>query len=749
MENVTQDITKIFGPALGPKPVDNASAGVISYSPAVPTSENATPDKVNTDSMIGLAGFVMRHFRINYDERKRNGVEERLKYAIQAQTLKYNDRQRAFLEGLGIDKRVYSPLTAIKIRAAKSMLVELSAYGNEIPFSIEPTPDPDIPKEIADESFAAVSSDIIQLVSSFEQAGVSSIPPHELARLHALIAKAQDLNYDRVESEKDSVAKRRAARLQKKVWDKMKEGDWCKASAECLDYACTYGTAVMVGPIMRNKVKNVWVKDTKSGVRKCKREIVPTVCYEAISPVDCYPSPDAKEVSDGVFCVRVKYTREELWRFRRASAKSGEEQKDSEGWRDNAIAMVLDRNPEFGCRLDAFPENQEVRTAENNGTDSFQDCKFEGVRCFAFVEGKYLRSLGIVVSLAGENIESDGFYYVETIVIDNTVVFVRIHDERIGFPLSKTVFYELPGSWWGESIADKLFVTQTVMNNSVVSLLRNMGPSSAGMMWINDVSRLVDKSSSGLQAEPGKIWAFQSSFLGQSPAQGAPMGVMQIQSNAAELLKVADWASKQADIDSGIPAFSEGTGGSNGGALRTAEGLRTYTEASSRGMKMIVSTNDRCLVTDVAKRTADMILVTTDDVSLRGDVNVVSVGMMGRILKSQNDQARIQLFNLCLNSQLMQQILGIKGIVELFRPSCKDIGINPDNVCPDAERVGVLEELEKLKQLYAATSVQSGVAANIQQAAGGEEGGEGAGMSPGVTPIAQVGGGVSGRRGAA
>ena len=732
------DITAIFGPALKPldKPSEESVGGVVPSS----ASEGVSPDEVNTVPMLGLAAFVMKHFRINYDERQCNGVNERLKYALSAQTCSYDERQKAMLRSLGISERIYSPVTAIKVRAAKAMLNELSAYGNECPFEIEPTPDPEVPQEVAQETYMKIQGELNQVFQALEQSGVQELPPEAMLTLQKMVSQAAEVGYDEAENAKEAFAKKRARRMRKKVWDIMVEGGWNKAAAECLDYACTYGTAVMAGPIMRNRVHNKSVKDKKTGVRKLQRVIDSVPCFEALNPVDCYPSPDAKEVSDGVFCVRVKYTREELWKFKRSSAAKGEKKEGEEGWRDNAITMLLEKYPEFGCRLNEFVRDQEIRKNELNGTDSFEDCKFEGVRCFAYVEGRFLRELGITKSLDGMAIEATEFYYTETIVMDGTVVFCRIYDERMGCPLSKTVFYELPGSWWGECIADKLYSVQATMNNAIISLLRNMGPASAGMMWINDVSRLVDKSPNGLAAVPGKIYAFQSSYSAQTAA-GSPMGVIQLPSNAAELLSVANWSTKQADLDSGIPALSEGTGGSNGGALRTAAGLRTYTEAASRGMKMIINTNDRYLITDVAKRVADWILISDDDMELKGDVEVRSIGMMGRILKAENDQSRIQLFNLCLNNQMMQQILGVKGIIELFRPSCKDIGINPDNVCPDTERLAMLEQIEQLKQLYAATNAQMGVEANAAKvAASGAPQGEGGGTDQGVEPVAQPGG---------
>lgn len=732
------DIKKIFGAALdgssaSPEP-GSVVPGEVGAPLSVADAAGVTRSDVDTVSMSRLATDVVSTFRVNYNHRRTSGVDNRLRYCLSSQTCTYNDKQRELLERIGIDRRIYSPITATKVRAAKSMLVELAQYGSDIPFSVMPTPDPDVPDEIAVEVLQKQIMEIMSVMEGLQQRGVQELPPDVMARLQELIKKTTDASFDEAENEKDSFARKRAKRLERKVWDTMVQGDFDRQLMKCIDYVCTYGTCVMVGPVKRNEAHNKTTKDGRSGVRRIKRVIGPVQKFEALNPVDCYPAPDAVDITDGAFCVRVKYTHEQLWRFKKSSADD-RKQKGADGWRDNAVTFLLDMFSS-GCRLDEFPKDQDVRMMENNATDSSDDCKFEGIRCFSYVHGAKLLEIGITRSMDGIKIELDGYYHCETIVIGGMVVYCRIHDDRIGSPLSKAVFYELPGSWWGESIADKLFATQSIMNNAIVSLLRNMGPASSSMMWINDVSRLVDKSPNGLKADPGKIFAFGSSFTGQTQA-GAPMGILQIPSNASELLAVAKWASAQADLDSGIPAFSEGTGGSNGGALRTAEGLRTYTEATSRGLKMIVMFLDNGIIRDSAKRTANHILVFDDDMELKGDVEVHAVGLMGKVLKAQNDQARIQLFNLCLNSQFMTNVLGVKGILELFRPSCRDINVNPDNVCPSDDRVKMMEELEQFKQMFAAFQ--------------GQQGGEGpqsngGGTDQGIAPVANVGGGVAGRR---
>ena len=579
-------VEKIFAPALDAAKSAEATAkvepGVVDASvPSVADANGVTPEEVKTPSMCALAEFVTRHMRVNYDARRRNGIDARLDYCVMAQTCRYDARQKAYLNEIGVPERVYVPITATKIRAVYAMLMELGQYGSDAPFSIRPTPDPDVPEEVALETVARMQGELQSVFSALAASGVQELPPEaEEAMRRAVSVMARGV-YDRIEGEKESFAKNRAERLQKKVWDTMVEGGYDRAYQRCLEDFCTYGTTVMVGPVMRNVVRNRSFRDAKSGVRRIRRVVDAVPTYESLSPVDCYPSPDAEEVSDGVLCVRVRYTREELWRFKSCATNGA---KSSNGWRARAVARLLADN-ESGVKLDEFPGSAAVEDATHGESTTADTCKFEGIRCFAYVDGRKLLQIGITKSADGRTkVALDGFYYTETIVIGGVVVYCRIHDERVGFPLSKSVFYKVPGSWWGESVADKLYDVQSKANNASISLIRNMGPASSAQLWIKDLTRLVDKSPDAMAAEPGKIWGFTSSQAGLAYGQGdsgVPMGVLQIPSNAAELLRVLEWATKQADVDSGIPAFAEGVGGSNTQSGASRRSGRTSTRASS------------------------------------------------------------------------------------------------------------------------------------------------------------------------
>lgn len=743
MEN---EVKRIFGAALDKSERNETASGDISPDGGILPHEEAKCFEQPLP-MKSLAQFVMRQFRINVDHRKTLGengvsVDMKLSDALLAQTCTHSAAAIEKMRRAGVPSRVYVPITATKVRAAKAMLLDLISSGGDPLFSMSPTPDPTLPSVLQAEAVAKVGSELQQIFQQLEQAGMEQMPPEMFAKLQELIRTAMIGQYDSLKNEEESVARKRAKRMERKVWDIMEEGGFNEAFAEYIDYICTYGTCVMVGPVVRNVAVNKCIeKVDKDGetahVKEYRRVVRKIPVFEALNPFDCYPAPDAKKVTDGALCVRVKYAANELWRFADGSSEQIQSRGRKclgEGWNEVAVKSLLLKHPDGGVKILEEQRNPAVRSAENNARENIDDCTFEGVRCFAPIRGSMLIEMGIVKNRKGEKIKVNSYYYTEAVVIDGIVVFCQIFDDAMGLPLSKGVFYELPGSWWGECIADKLISVQYTMNVCIKSLLQNMGVASGPMYWMNDVSRLADKSPEGLKMYPHKIWGFAASMMGNS---GAPMGVLQVPSNASELLSVFDKMKTQADDDSGIPAYTYGQS-SGQGALRTASGLAIFSEAANRGMKMIISTTDKLVIADVARRCADWVLLYDDDMELKGDVTVRPIGLMGKIMRAQQDQQRLSVFQMVVTNPFLLQSIGIKGVFELFRPTINDLNINPDNVIPTEERMKTLELIAGIKQIFEATSAANGVQENAMPQNGGGV--------PGVERPQAVQGGVEQRR---
>ena len=728
MEN---ELSEVFGAAISE--VMTTETTVVKDGVSEPSQAESVP---TTNALNRLAQYVLDTFRQNRDARLSNGIEQKLTDALQAATCTYTNVQKDKLRRAGIDPRLYAPITATKVRAAKAMLVDIFNSSGEWPFTLSPTPDPDLPESVREQIDIESQSRIQQVFANLQQQGVQELPPQMMAQMQELIVTYVNGRYDELAHQRDAYAKVRAKRMERKVQDIMTEGGWIDAFNEYVNYICIYGTGLIIGPVPRVVPTNRCKENKRTGTRKYVREyrMIPT--YEAVSPVDCYPAPDARKVDDGPLCIRVRYMPNELRSYVMASGEK-DNSKSASGWMVGTMNALLRRWPHGGCKINLEFRNTEIKEAENQTLDDTHDCSMEGIRCFSSVRGSELIDFGVITTPDGMKIVAENYYSTEIIVIDSYVVYCRIIDDRLGRPVSKGVFCELPGSWWGESIASKLHSVQITMNNMMKSLMQNMSVASGAMYWIKDISRLADKSPDGARPRAHKVFAFSNSTMGGMDS-GAPMGVINTPSNASELLAVFDKMKIQADDDSGIPAYTYGQS-SGQGALRTASGLAIFSEAASRGMKMVIGTTDRLVTRDQVRKTCNWILLYDEDIDLKGDCEVNPAGVMGKILKAQQDQQRLQFLNMAITNPMLQQIFGPKGIVALLRPSIQDLAINPDDCLPSDDKLKEMELVQQIQQVFAATQAQQGVA----EAATGEEG---AGAPPGVEQAPSVGGDVEARR---
>lgn len=743
-------VEQIFGAALKPS-VREATApqgaeAVVSPAPArqivaeaVPAADSADSQEPQTVPMCRLAERVNAEMRRNVRFRASSGVTERLQYALDANTGRFTEAQLAALSTVvppAIAKKLFTSLTFTKTRGAKSRFVDVVNNAREPLFEVSPSPYPDVPDSVDAEVFASMMADINTIFQAIAKTrGGQPLAPEEQQLLLQAIQDAPAKRRDELYARRKEYANVRARRMQDKIWDIFVEGGGDKAIADAIANCCLYGTSFVVGPIPRVVAQNKVVEDKKTGVRKFTREFKLKPVFESLNPMDCYPAPDAKQPSDGPFCVREKYTAESLWRFADAGATRD---KNGEGWNEAVVRDLLDRYPNGGVKFYQEPEDERKKAAEmNGGSSDSEDCTFEAVRCFLSVRGSELAEIGIVKNRDGKKIVLGDFYHVEAIVIDSKVVYCRILDARFDIPISKGVFYELPGSFWGESIADKLKFVQMMQNNTAKSLFLDLG-ATGPMVWVNQAQRLLDKSPDALKWRPYGFLRFGDEMYTPSGANGAPMGVLDIPTKAAQLIREFEEWQSQADIDSGIPRFAEGQTSGAMGALRTSGGLAQMTEHMMIVVKMVAMQFDNGIIKPTAQRTADWILAYDDDMDLKGDVYIRPVGMFGRMLKAQLDAARLQFFQVVGSNPAFMQLLGPKLMLAIARPIVKSLDINADGDFPTEEHARWLEQLNRVAAIAAAEQQANGMAP--EQGGAAQQPASDAGVEPPVQ------GGVAERR---
>ena len=652
----------------------------------VPSPGNPAPAPTvpTTAAMTRLASFFIDEFRTNANHRRQSGIDAMLERSARAASLKYTQAQEAILKACSINPKNYRPLTKMKMRAARAMLMDIIKQSGDKFYVMSPTPKPKIPKSATKKIMSKMAQEIVAFFQ--KRGGLPLQDPKELAAFYISIIIRVSNMHDELRRREMEWARIRCDRMDQVIHDQLVEGGFIKEFNRVIGYICVYGTAVMIGPFPRVEAtcecKEVEGLD---GALQYTREYTTRPVYEAVSPWDCFPAPNARNIYDGTFCVKVRYTANALWQYAEAETKNR-----PEGWQGATVRALLSQYPKGGVRLELDSYDLVRREMEHNSLLSGEDCTLEGIRCFASVRGSMLINFGIVKTPSGEKVVYHQYYKTEAIVIAGYVVYCRIIDDRMTMPIAKVCLYESPDSWWGDSLADILYSAQNQQNNALKNIILNGALSSNGMFVCSAVNRVVSLDGSpALAIRAGKMFGFK-----EAPgASGSPINVLKVEDTTQSQLALLKAASEMADDDSGIPQYTIGSSRQLSGAGRTASGLAMMSEAACRVINMCICDLGLNLIIPVVKNTHVYNLIESDDMSIKGDVEINPSGLMGKILREAESQRRIQFTDMLGRHPIYSKVLTVEAFFELLRPELDSLGVNADKIIPSKERMEFLQEV--------------------------------------------------------
>lgn len=727
-------MTKERPDSLTPKAAEETPA-----QPGVPASVSEIP---TTDALRNLANCVMEDFRNGADHRRASGIDEMLVNAARAARMKYSPTQEAKLTAAKIDIRSYPPLTPTYIRALEAMLFNIISQSGDKPYSLSPSPKPDVPKSVTKKAMEQIAAEIMQFFKS--RGGAFQTQEEEQMFYLAIIARTNELMGELSRREAEW-ARERCARMDDKIHDQMVEGNYMDEFARFVRFFSTYGTAAMVFtprvvPVAKCREKGSL--DALQYTMEYKR--IPV--FEAVNPWDCYPAPNAKSIDDGPLCIRVRYTANTLYQYAEADEKST---ADEDGWQRDTVRALLNRYPQGGVRLAQETYDLERRKLEKDSLTSLgKDCTLEGVRRFASVRGSELVAAGIDKTPTGEMIVQHKYYMTDVTVIDDYVVCCSVIDDRMPFPVVKASLYEVPDSWWGESLADILCSCQSMQNNALKNLTVNGAIASNPIFVCSNTDRAVSLDGTpALQVRGGKIIGFKKDASGNT---GSPFSMLQVADLSAQMIAQMEKAQSFANDYCGIPLHALGSSQNlSSGAARTVGGMSMLQESALRTVNMSVIVLGNDVIVPCVQLLNVFNLIYDKDTSIKGDVFVAPSGLMGRILREAESQKRLQLFNALGGAQMVAPALTVENFFELLRPELEAVGgVNPDKVIPSKERMEIYQQI--LDVTRAAQAAQQQMAAAEVEAPSGEGMPQGGG-APQIAeePKPPAPGTVAERRGAA
>ena len=640
----------------------------------------------NQAVISGLAGFIRSFYNDAKDARQ--VVEQEMIEAMLARRGEYtNDKKNQIREQR--QPAIYMMLAASKMRQIESLLRDtLIGTGAEKPWTMRPTPVPDLPPSM-------VAAAVTQLTMEIQQAAMTGFPPSVEAaqeRLRQIKKELQPLLME--------LAQEKADNMERKMEDQLLEGGFMRALDEFITDLATFKTAFIAGPLVRRKPQLGW---TQMGTLEVRQEFV--LEWERVDPFDIFPARWAADLQRDPFIRKHRLSRSKLNQF-----------IGVEGFSEPSIRRVLELYDRNGLTEWQSIDIQKATAEGKQPSNMTSTGLIDALQSWGSASGRMLIEWGLDPAQVPD---PDKEYEIEAWLVGPHVIKAVLNGDPLARrPVYHHSFQTIPGSLWGNAPYDLMRDCQDMCNAAARALAANMGIASGPQAAI--LANRIPAGEEVTEMFPWKIWQFESDPMGST---AAPITFFQPNSNANELMTVYERFALLADEYTGIPRYMAGFNGGEGGAGRTASGISMMITNASKVIKQVLGGIDVNVLQLALERLYYHNMMYSDDEDLKGDVKIVARGAASLITKEAAQVRNNEMLQVALNSPIAQQIMGIEGVAELLRGAVKTLDHNPDRVVPP---------LPVLKQRMAEQQMAAIAAAGAQPGGTPEEPGGGENLQDGT-----------------
>jgi hypothetical protein len=608
-------------------------------------------------------------------------IEQEMLLAVHQRNGVYeNDKLQAIRQMGGSE--VYVMLTATKCRAAEAWINETLRPASEWPFTIDPTPLPELPPELEDsikQEVIAVSEEVIMQAAMAGQQFQDS----ELIRELREYAKGRK---DAVLEELRDEAKKRSERMFRKIADQLAQGGWINAFAAVVSDFTTMKAAILKGPVIRRRKVQKWVKDPQARGGwsvKATDELVPE--FDRVSPFDLYPAPDSRSPDDGYLIERHKLSRRDL------QALIG-----VPGYSDEKIKAVIRNYGVSGLVTNVGIDSSRnaIEFGGKTDPDSRGD-KIEALEYWGSASGQMLKEWGVKGDL-----DPDLEYEVNAWLVGDYVIRAILNPDQLGRkPYAVDSFERIPGSFWGRGIPDLMRDLQDICNAVARAIVNNSQLASGPQVEVN-VDRV--ETAEDEQLFPWKIWQSDNKQMSEGPAVRFTQPTMVVE----QLLRVFEFFAALTEDQTGIPRWAHGRT-NIGGAGETSSGLSMLMTHASRGIKEAIAHLDN-MIAGCIERVYDYNMAYDEDEDLKGDSRVIARGVHSLTTKEQQ-LVRTREFLASILNPVDMEIIGIEGRARLLKEAMKGLDLDVEDIIPDDDGLKKLvAKIEQKQMMMAQMGQQQG-----------------------------------------
>lgn len=615
-----------------------------------------------------VTSSLAAHIRTAWEAHKRakQPVEERMLRSKRNIEGEYDPAKLAALKSVN-SSEVFMMVTREKVRDAKAWLRDILQPAGDKPWSVDPTPEPEISPMVAEKIRAGVLNTVFQAASTYSR---STGQPVSSGEFNAVAQSYNDEILKQTKKQAKEEAAQAAGKMSSKIEDQLAEGGWNKAFRDVIDDLVKYPAGIMKNPVIRKQKVLKYVREEATGrwVPDVRETLV--VNFERVSPWNAYPAPGAKDINGSDFIERVITNRSEL------NSLLG-----VPGYKDEEVRKALVAYGRGGLKEWLWTDS-ERNYLDKKGTDFL--CSSNDIEALCYwgsVQGSVLLEWGMS---AEEIPDPDLDYKIEAWLIGIYVVKAVINPDKLGRkPYGKASWEEETDAFWGRGLPESIYDVQDICNQVARAIVNNIAIASGPQVEV-DIERMA-AGSNYTDFWPWKIWTSTNKMMATGPA----VRFYQPQLLTTQLMEVYDKYKQEADDKSGVPSYGHGNP-DVGGAGNTAAGLSMLMSSYSKVIKDVVNNIDTGIIEPSIGGMYDFNMLYDDDESIKGDVRVKARGSSSLIAKEQLMMRRKELLRET-NNPVDLAIIGMRGRRELLKETIKAAEMPVDKIIPGDDEMAAME----------------------------------------------------------
>ena len=596
--------------------------------------------------------------------------------------------EQKIIDDIGVDAHVN--LSAMKAGVVQSYLAESLIQAGQLPWTIQPTPVPDL----SDSGELMVAQSVQQSVEQGFRGDLRSL-------VYSLKSEAARKELEHAQDIADN--------MMKLITDQCAEGGWNRAMFGFINNFCVYPYAVLAGPIPTRRVRMQWSGETLRPKYETFYE------FKSISPWDFWWSPDSPDTQRGTgIFIRQRWTRQQLLDAAKMTSYIGE----------NIIKVLDDANRnDFRYHwISNNPEQTDSQVLSWRDNDTTIDILIH----WGYFSGRELTKYGI------PGLEDDEFYNAMVTMCGRHIIQVLVEKNPTlnKRPVFTASFYTTQDRIPGESIPQRLRDVERCYETCLRYLISNAYYGSAPITEADypRVSKYMSDEDIG-RIIPGSVYFSDPELGNATPA----FKFYSLPNNMAAFQNALVYFMDLADRVTNIPAALHGTA-QGSGANRTFRGAAMLQSNAVKAIQSAVFNIDEFVYKPLGELLYNYNMVYSKDQTVKGDCKIMARGVTALLQKETDRQNSYEILQMVASAG--QQLAALPNGAKIVQWALKNV----------FENMGVPKELLKDEGVQGQNQAGQGIPGGIPGQGGQEAGQPGQGGQPDMG--GQVPGGESGQAGA-